>query len=75
MTRPQGKIKLEFEIIGVTEEQGHRFKESLDAIIDQGVLNLHDGKAILDFNYEGTLCGIRMEFNKWRRPKQGITPL
>ncbi len=66
--RNQSELKFEFE--GLTEEQTDRFRETLETIIAQGVLNLHDGKAILDFNYEGVLSGIRFEFNKWRRPKK-----
>lgn len=67
MIQTKGKAELKFEIMGLTEEQTHRFRESMDAIISQGVLALHDGKAILSFDYEGRLREIRFEFNKWRR--------
>lgn len=72
-SRNQSVLKFEFE--GLDEEQTERFRQSLETIIAQGVLNLHDGKAILDFNYEGVLSGIRFEFNKWRKPKKVDNPL
>jgi len=63
----KGKAELKFDVYGVTNEEAHRFRESLDAIISQGVLALHDGKAILSFDFEGRLREIRFEFNKWRK--------
>lgn len=60
-------LKWEFE--GLSKEQVARFKETIDTIITQGVLNIHDGKAILSFDYEGTLREIRYEFNKWKKKK------
>lgn len=66
-----GKIEWEFQ--GVSREQLARFKDTMDTIISQGVLNLHDGKAVLSFDYEGTLREISFDFKKWKRTK-GITP-
>jgi hypothetical protein len=63
----KGKGIFNFEIDGLTNEQVHRFRESLDTIIREGVLSLHDGKAILSFDYEGKLREIKFEYNKWRR--------
>lgn len=64
----KGKSTFVWEIEGeLTEEQTHRMRESMDTIISQGVLAIHDGKAILDFNFEGKLCGVRFEFTKWKR--------
>lgn len=59
-----------FELEGVTEEEAHRFRQSLDTIISQGVLGLHDGKAVLSFDYEGTLREISVDFKKWRRKSE-----
>lgn len=64
----KGVIKWEFE--GVTKEQLRRFKETMDLIITQGVLHLHDGKAILSFDYEGTLREIHVDYVKWRKKKE-----
>lgn len=68
----KGKGIFHWEVDGLSEEQVHRMRESMDAIITQGVLALHDGKAILSFNFEGKLSEIRYEFNKWRRKKEGV---
>lgn len=62
-----GKATLKFELYGVTQEQAKRFKESLDVIISQGVLGIHDGKAVLSFDFEGTLREVSFDFKKWRR--------
>jgi hypothetical protein len=70
---PQPEVKslgiFHFEVEGLTEEEVHRFRETLDIIISQGVLALHDGKAILSFDYEGRLRNIHYDFEKWRKAK------
>ncbi len=71
MSIDKGRGLLQFQIDGLTEEQVHRYRETMDIIIQQGVLGLHDGKAILSFNYEGKLCDIHYDFGKWRRAKGG----
>lgn len=64
-----GKGTIKYEIDGASEEQIHRMRDNMDILVAQGILNLHDGKAILDFNYEGKICLVRFEFNKWKRGK------
>lgn len=70
VTKEKGISRFSFEIIGeLTEEQTHRMRESMETIISQGVLSIHDGKAILSFDYEGTLREISFDFKKWRKQK------
>lgn len=66
----KGKGVLHYELDGVTEEQVHRFRENMDVIIAQGVLGMHDGKAVLSFDYEGRLREISFDFKKWRKQKE-----
>ena len=63
----ESKAVLKWEFEGLNQLQVARFRETMDTIITQGVLGLHDGKAILSFDYEGTLREIRFEYNKWRK--------
>lgn len=63
---------LKWEFDGLTQEQVDRFRKTMDTIIAQGVLALHDGKAVLSFDYEGDLREIRFEFNKWKKKKDTI---
>ncbi len=62
--------KVEFEFEGLTEEQTHRFRANMEILVQQGVFNIHDGKAIIHFNYEGKIKEINFDFIKWREPKK-----
>ncbi len=64
-----GRHTISIDLVGVTQEEALRYEETLGVLISQGVLGLHDGKAILSFDYEGRIREINFDFKKWRKKK------
>lgn len=69
VTYNKGKSVITFEFEGLTEVETHRFRENMDLLIQQGFFNLHDGKGIAHFNFEGKIKEIGFDFTKWRYEK------
>ena len=56
-----------FKLEGITHEATLKFHDIIRTLFEQGVFSLRNGKAILDFNENGILVGIKMEIYKWKK--------
>lgn len=61
------EIKLQLD--GMDERGVHRLREHIDIMFENGVFMLRNGKAILNFDHEGTLQEIAFDYKKWKRKK------
>lgn len=57
------------EIDGLSQEQTRKYKEVIDILIINGIMNIRNGKAILNFDHEGVLQEIEVNLKKYRRKK------
>jgi hypothetical protein len=56
-----------FELEGLDDETVMRYHEMLDLIIRNGVLNVKNGKVILNFDSQGVLQEMEFQVKKYRR--------
>lgn len=60
---------LRFELEGVNATTTDRWRRGIDTMLMQGVLNVKNGKVILNFDHEGELQEIEFNFKQWRKKK------
>ena len=65
-----GKITIELEGIGFPETE--RCRAIIHSLFEQGVFNVRNGKAILNFDSDGTLAEIEFNVKKWKRNKESL---
>ena len=56
-------------------KEAERAKEIIRKIFDDGVFNIRNGKAILNFDSDGALQTIEFQVTKWRRNKESLKTL
>ena len=61
-------IQIQIENIGIKELE--RCREILHLLFEQGVMNVRNGKVVLNFDSEGTLRLINFDVTKWRSDKE-----
>lgn len=66
-------IQIQIENIGIKELE--RCREILHLLFEQGVMNVRNGKVILNFDSDGTLRLINFDVTKWRSDKERIKTL
>lgn len=64
------KGTITFELDGADDQTTLRYHEMLDLIIRNGVLNVRNGKVILNFDSQGILQEMEFQVKKYRRSKQ-----
>lgn len=58
---------IDLDIEGITKEQVIKYQEILAILINSGSLDLKNGKAILNFNKEGTFVGVQLDYWAYKR--------
>lgn len=62
-----GEIRV--RLIGIKKEDVERYRKNIEFILAQDVFNIANGKAILNFDQDKNLMGIKFEIEKWKRKK------
>ena len=60
---------IEIKIDNISEQETLRLREVIHTLIANGSLNIKSGRAIIHYDYEGTLMKIDHEFIKWIKKK------
>jgi hypothetical protein len=60
-------IKLDFA--GVSQRELVSIQQTIEILFQSGVFHIKNGKAILNFDHEGVLQEISLDYKKWRRKK------
>lgn len=63
-----GRITLDIE--GISKEDLLRYQEAIFTLVRNGVFSIKNGKAVLNFDAEGTLQLIQFEYAAYRRKKE-----
>ena len=63
------KSILKFDLEGLSNEETHRWRESLHKILISGALNIRAGEAVLRFDKDGTLQQIDFSYIKYKRSR------
>ncbi len=62
-----GEIKL--NLVGVDFKNVERYRRNIETLITNGVFDISNGKAILTFDQDSNLMGIKFDIERWRRKK------
>ena len=72
-----GTINIRLE--GITFEQTERCRIIIHKMFEAGVFNVRNGKAMLNFDHEGTMSDIEISMKTWIRkhdvPQETLLPL
>jgi len=72
-----GTINIRLE--GITFEQTERCRIIIHKMFEAGVFNVRNGKAMLNFDHEGTMSDIEISMKTWIRkhdvPRETLLPL
>ena len=58
-------IKLE----GISLKETERCRAIIHELFEMGIFNVRNGKAILNFDHEGSLAEVEIQVKRWRRDK------
>lgn len=62
-----GKISIDTK--GLPQHLLNKYAEDIHILLMQGVFDIKNGKAILNFDSEGKLQEITFDFKKWRKKR------
>lgn len=68
-------MKITIQSPDIKDKEAQRALDIIFKQFDEGVFNIRNGKAVLNFDSDGTLQTIEFNVTKWRRNKESMKTL